>query len=208
MTIREIVSRLRHDLSEHFADSHLFNRHLFNSFWIASRLMLKREADSNMLPKQTKSYRTYVIDSEMVNKYEGTCVPLECIACRYKLPKLLSGKHGIIYSYFGSVDQSAETLIVDPYSYQVKTQLPGVKTQFAFIEGDYIYTSGCLPCMKLIAIPDTYGDEAGTGACSIMDDDIQIPDHLYEPSFQMARQGLLTSLAKPYDTTPNKTTEA
>lgn len=207
MTKREIVSRLRQDLNEHFSDSVLFNRHLWNAFWTASRVLVQREADNNKLKDQSRNFKTYNLDTEDVNLYEGTCVPLECIACRAKVPKLMVSKNGPIYGFIGSPDMHTSYTVVSPLEYAIKTKITGTKAKFAFIEGDYLYFSKCLSCVKLVGIPD--GDDDADGAsCSVMDDSVAISDYLIEGSLAMAKQSLTVVLQKPYDHVANKNTQS
>lgn len=201
-TRRQIVSRLRKDLVEHFDDSNLYNRHLWNSFWSAAKLLLQREADAAKLVSQNV-FTPYSLDTEEVDLYADTCVPIECISCRVKIPELLMSKDGMIYSFFGSPDMSIKYNIVGAAEFAMKSKVKGISSRFAFLEGNYLYLSKCLPCVKLLAIAD--GPAAPpAGKCSILDTEIGLPDFLVEGAIAIAKESLTATLSKRYDQVPNK----
>ena len=203
MTRREIVSRLRNDLNAHSADSVITNRHLWNAFWTTSRVLVQREADANKLKDQYASFKSYNLDTEEVDKYEGTCVPISCISCRVKLPKVLTSKTGLVYSFLGSPDMFTYYVIVSPFEFGIKAKIKGTKTRYAFVDGDFLYLSKCIPCLKLLAIPEEDDLEVG-GVCSIMDEPVGLPDYLVEASLVLAKQSLSVALQVPYDHSANK----
>ncbi len=205
MTIREVVSRLRNDLKEHTQDSVYYNRHLWNAFWTASRLLLQREADGEGI-KDMRSFKSVILDTEEVNKYEGTCVPLECAVCRVKLDKPLMSKKGMVYHFVGSIDMHTEFKVVSPQDFKVKAGIKGVRVNYAYLEGDYLYLSKCTPCIKVIAVFNDFSTTNTKGSCSILDSEIGIPDYLIEGSLSLAKQHLLPTLSKAYDHTQNKNT--
>ena len=207
MTRREIVSRLRNDLNAHSADSVLTNRHLWNAFWTTSRVLIQREADTNKLKDQYASFKSYDLNTEQVDIYEGTCVPISCIACRVELPKVLTSKTGLVYSFLGSPDFHTRYVIVSPFEFQVKTKIKGSATRYAFVEGGFLYLSKCLPCLKLLAIPEEDDIEVG-GVCSIMDEPVGISDYLVEGALILAKESLSFALQVPYDHSANKNTQA
>ena len=100
-TKREVIHRIRHDLAEHSADSVLTNRYLWASFWDAAKLLAQRAYDDSSMRDQIV-FETFDLDTEEHNPFDGTCVPLECIACRVKVPAPVMSKNGMIYSYIGS----------------------------------------------------------------------------------------------------------
>lgn len=205
-TRRTIVSRLRHDLLEHTSDSQIYNRHLWNAFWTASRLLIQREADSNNLVNQDV-FTSFYIDTEKVDVFENTCVPLECIACRAKLPKPLMSKTGPITGFVGSPDMSVSYTIVNPVEFTIKSRVKGVRERYAYIDGDYIYLSKCIPCLKAMVAteqdtPTTKDGENVT--CGILDTPVNMPDYLIEGSMAIALERLRVAISKPYDHTANK----
>lgn len=205
-TRRTIVNRLRHDVNEHSSDSQIFNRYLWNAFWSASRLLVQREADANKLVDQDV-FTSFHIETEQVNMFENTCVPIDCIACRAKLPKPLMSKSGPITSFIGSPDMSVSYTIVTPMEFTIKSRIKGVRERYAYIDGDYIYLSKCIPCLKAViateqdVVPDKDGEKI---ACGILDTPINIPDFLIEGSLAIARENLRLALSKPYDHSANK----
>jgi hypothetical protein len=200
MTIRAVVARLRADINEVRGDSPFTDRHLWNAFWTSSRLILQREADSNVF-RDSKAFRTINANTETVNMFEGTCVPLECAVCRVKIPKPLIGKkRGFIYNFIGSPDYHTSFSVVTPFEFSVKTKIKGTKTNYAYIDGDYLYLSKCLPCLKIIALFEEFGDSGG-GGCSVLDNDVNMPDYLIENSIRMAKENFTKG---PVDHAANK----
>jgi hypothetical protein len=206
MTIREAVSRMRHDLNSHYADSSLYNRHLYSAFWAASRLLIQREADQNRMSDQSRAFTSYNLDTEQVDMYEATCVPLSCISCRAKLPAgILTSKTGPIYGLLGSPDLSTRYAIVTPMEFEVKSKIKGTSARYAYIENGYLYLSKCIPCLKLLAVPSDVPALSAGGTCSVLDSDVPVPDHLHHAAFALAKEAVITALGKPYDTAVNKT---
>lgn len=200
MTIREVVARIRGDLSQVSADSTFTDRHLFNAFWTASRLILQRNADEG-ISINGKSFTSTVVNTEEVNKFEGTCVPLSCAVCRAKIRKPLMGKkRGFIYHFVGSVDYATSFSVVTPYEFPIKTAIKGAGN-FAYIDGDYIYFSKCLPCVRITALFEEYGGDTDAGGCSVMDNEVAIDDFLIEAAIRMAKENLARN---PYDHSANK----
>lgn len=202
MTRREVVSRLRGDLNEHFGDSVIYNRHLWNDFWTASKVLIQRESDVNKLINQ-HIFKPYNLDTEEVNLYEGSCVPIECVACRVKLPKVIMSKTGMVYSFLGSPDMSTRIYVVNPSDFIVKSKIKGNRALYAFFEDDYLYFSKCMPCVKLLAVTED-SDEPTDGKCSIMDQEVGMSDYLLEGAFALAKESLMVALRKQYDVVPNK----
>ena len=204
MTRRQIISRLRLDLKEHFSDSVLYNRHLWNAFWTASRVLIQREADANKL-KDQNVFTAYNVDTEEINAYEGSCVPLECISCRAKFPKALFSKTGPIYSFVGSVDMSTKFTLVNPQEFVVKSKIKGIRERYAFLEGDYIYLSKCIPCLKILVAPEDDSLSAdGKQKCGLLDEQVSMSDYLVEASLAIAKESLSVFFRKGYDHTATK----
>ena len=204
MTRRQIISRLRLDLKEHFSDSVLYNRHLWNAFWTASRVLIQREADANKL-KDQNVFTSYNVDTEEINTYEGSCVPLECISCRAKFPKALFSKTGPIYSFVGSVDMSTKFTLVNPQEFVVKSKIKGIRERYAFLEGDYIYLSKCVPCLKILVAPEDDSLSAdGKQKCGLLDEQVSMSDYLVEASLAIAKESLSAFFRKGYDHTATK----
>lgn len=196
MTIRDIVARIRGDLVQVSADSAFTDRHLFNAFWTASRLILQRHADDG-IQINGKSFKSMVLNTEEVNKFDGTCV------CRAKIGKPLMGKkRGFIYHFVGSVDYSTSFSVVTPYEFPIKTSIKGAGN-FAYIDGEYIYFSKCLPCVRVVALFEEYGGDSDTGGCSVMDNEVALEDFLIEAAIRMAKENLVRA---PYDHSANKNT--
>lgn len=207
MTIRETVSSLREEMKETSADSVLSNRHLWNAFWRSSRVLLQREADANKLRDQNV-YDVLMVDTEEVNMFEGTCVPLDCVVCRAKIPKPLMSKSGFIYNFIGSPDLSTSYSVVSPFEFPIKAKIKGTKEKYAYLEGEYIFFSKCVPCVKIVGLFEEFDDTDTKGLCSIMDRAVNIPDYLIEGAMRMAKENLGIFLQKQQDHVPNKDTKS
>lgn len=199
-TKREVISRLRQDLRAHSADSIMSNRYLWSAFWDAAKLLLQREHDSGKLKDQA-IFQPYQIDTEEVNLYEGSCVPLECISCRVKITEPLMAKNGPIYSFFGSQDMFTRYAIVNPTEFEVKAKIKGTKQRYAFIEGGYAYLSKCVPCVKFNMVPS---DGLSDSKCGVMDTAAFVPDYLFDAAVAIAKENITRFLNKPFDYTANK----
>lgn len=206
MVIRDVTSRFRNEVKEHYHDSVLSNRLLWNIFWTASRLVLQRNADDNKLWNQN-IFTTINVDTEEVNKFAGTCVPLECAICRAKIPKPLTSKTGFIYNFVGSPDFHTSFSVVNQFEFGVKTKIK-TATNFAFIDGEYMYFSKCLPCVKIVGLFEEFSDTQVSGLCSVMDTEVNLPDYLIEPTLRMAKENLGIFLQKTYDHVANKNTQS
>ena len=179
MTRREVISRLRGDLVEHFDDSTLYNRQLWGAFWSATLVLLQREADGNKLTNQN-IFKPYNLDTEEVNQFENSCVPLECIACQATIPEVVMSKTGPIHSFLGSPDMSLRYDIVNPTEFVVKSKIKGNRTRYALYEGNKLKLSHCIPCLLLLAVPGANGQAPPTGKCSVMDLEVGMPSYLVE----------------------------
>jgi hypothetical protein len=201
MTISTIVSRLRTALKEHTADSRASNRFLWNTFYTAMLLFVEREKRSIF---NLNIFQTSYLESEEVNLLEDSCVPLTCRGCRYKLPKGIEYKGGLLYKFLGTVDGSEEFQIVNPSTYNRKRNLRGVKQRikFATLEGEYLYTEKCYPCLKILHVP-TNGLTAADG-CFILESEIQAPDHIIELILQTAVSSSNIFVQRQYDIVPDK----
>lgn len=202
-TKRQVVSRLRGDLKEVSGDSVLSNRHLYDAFWTAGKLLLQRENDSQKL-KSIRNFKEYNLKTEEVDILADSCVPKECIGCRVKIPKPVFSKNGLIYRFLGTPDNSISFNIVTPFEFANKLKLKGNKSKYAYIMGDYLYLSTCYPCVKLIGLFDE--DSTAKEGCSILDDEVEVPDYLIENALRMAKENLMIFLNKQYDHVPNKNT--
>jgi len=163
-------------------------------------VLLQRDADSRKLVNQMGLFKSYSVDTEAVNKYDGTCVPLECIQCRAKFPDVMMAESGPIFSFIGSPDLSSEYNIVSPIEYAVKTRVRGVKGGFAFFDGGYIYLSKCIPCLKIMAVP-SFDAKAG---CGVLNQEISFPGKVIEGATTLAKESLMVALKKQYDYSSNK----
>lgn len=200
MTIREIVYRLLGDFNQASGDANLTTRHAWSAFWGSMRVLLKREHDLNRL-FNSNLYKTQVLNTETVDKYADSCVPLECAVCRIKLPKVLFSAKGPVFRLVGN-DFNQRFTVVNAFDFENKTKLKGNSTKYAYVEGDYLYLSECVPCLKVGFIPEEL-DFSDPKGCSILDTALDFPPHLFEPALSMAKQGIGVKFQIPTDTTNN-----
>lgn len=201
MKIKEIISRGRNMLKEYYGDSTLSARFVWNIVRTIAFQLIDREKNSIY---KVNVFKYVNLDAEEVNLLESSCVPLNCMGCRIKIPKGLENKHGLIYSFLGSPDMSQNWTIVSPNNFKDKKKLRG-KGRYAYIDGDYIYFDKCLPCYKLGYIPEDLEELTTLGeGCSVLELDSPIPDHLLYPVFRMAPQEFALYVQKPYNHITNK----
>lgn len=200
MQIKDIVSRIRNSSKEVTGDSVLRNRHIYNAFYTNALLLL--EKDKRNLTKQ-ENFKTVSLETEEVNLLENSCVPLDCMGCRVKLPKITSNKNGLVYRYISSPDKSILYKLTTPLSFQRKTKIKNNLQKYAFVDGDYLYLSECLPCIEISYLPDAMDD---TGICKILEEDVPFPDYLIDMAIKNALTELGIFIQKSQDHTTNKST--
>ena len=202
MTIREGVSRLRQDLKEVSQDSYFSDRGLWNAIFTSGVQYMERDR-KNLHNLDIYTFKSF--NTEEVNLYEESCVPLDCTVCRIKIPNILTLKTGMVYKSLTSPDGSIDFNITDPTSYQRKLKLLRGNKQLAFKEGDYIYLSTCLPCVKFGYVSTDLED---SNSCSRLDDEIPFPEYLLDIIFKSALQSESLAVKKPHDTIQNKDTNS
>lgn len=203
MTVREVTSRVRGTLKEFYSDSVLTNRLIWNI--IQSGLMLYLDRDGKNIYK-LDIFTKVTLEQEDYNIYEGTCVPLECQGCRYKLPKGAENKNGLIYRYIGSPDQSITYKVVSPSAFQNKKKLRGDKGKYMILEEGYLYTSDCLPCLSISYLANV--PVVTENGCSVLDTEASIPDFILHQILRMPLEELNIFINKPLDVIQNKTPNA
>lgn len=199
MTIREVTSRVRASLKEVYRDSYLSNCHVYNLAYTAYLKILSRSRDSIY---KLAIFKTISIDTEEVDLYEDTCVPLECISCKITLPDSVDLKEGLIYQYIASPDLSTKFKIENPIIYQKKINTRS-STKPAYREGNTIYFSECFPCIKISylskeGIPDEDNE------CSVMENVAPIPDDKITDVIGLIFQELSVFIQKPQDNAADK----
>ena len=203
MTIGTVVSRLRNTIREYHPDSRVTARHLWNIAYTASLELLERE-------KKTLTnldiFTTVSLDSEEVNAYMDTCVPLECLTCRYKLPKgYTEGKNGLRYRYISTADKSSNFHLVTPQAFQSRIGIKGNNNKYAYLDNGYLYTSECYPCIE-VSIATENGITAD--GCSVLDQESPIPDRLLNRVFSLSLNELFNMVRIPIPHIDNKNTGA
>lgn len=201
MTVGEAISRVRGSLKEGTSDSLLTNRLIWNILYTVSLEQLDR--DKSIYNQDI--FKTVSIESEKVNIYEGSCVPLECTTCRYKLPKGAEYKQGLIYRYIATPDLSKRFSLTNPENFQNKKDIRGFShSNYIFLEEGYLYSSECYPCLKISYLP---GDSLGIDNpdnCSLLDTEATIPDRLLNKVTLMAINELTVFMQVPAKVSPNK----
>lgn len=201
MTKREVIHRLRHDIREHSADSVLTNRHLWAAFWNAAKLLMQRAHDDSSLKDQSV-FETFDIDTEEYNPFDGSCVPLDCIACRAKIPAPVTSKSGMIYSYIGSPDLHTQYAVVNPQEFAIKSKIKGTRQRYAFYENGYLHLSKCIPCLRVSMLPDV----SVGNSCGVMDTVCPVPDYLIDAAIAISKENVAISKAYDHVADKNETT--
>ena len=181
MTINEATSQLRNRLKEFTGDSRLTNRTLWGILKAISIDLINKDKDS--IFKQN-IFETAQLVTEDVDLLENTCVPLSCISCRAKVPATQSNKNGYIYRVLTDPLMKKTWKIVSPNSYISKLGVRG-KARYAYIDGEYIYFSECIPCFKYIYFPEIDDEDQEGKSCSKLDQEINIPGYLLNIIFKM-----------------------
>lgn len=194
MTNREAIGRLRGMIKETTGDTHLSNRLLYSFLSTNRNLLLERNKERIYKTNELPVHR---LDTERVNLSEVSCVPIDCTVCRVKIGNVAATKDGPVISGIGSEDLSVMFSLVAPSQYARKVRLDP-KGKYAFIEGEYLYLSECMPCVRA-----SFVKEQSESGCSKLDNIFFIPAYLEEPVFQMSVQGLSLYMQKPLDVNQN-----
>jgi len=199
-TIRTIISDIRTILKETHRDSTLTNKAIWDrvcsvNTQLASRLKLWELYNiGNFTPIDLKT--------EEYDIFKDSCVPLECVKCRIELPDISHTNYGLVYSFLGSPDYSKKFKIYNPSLYSKKlgkrsSEIP------AYREGNYVYLSECIPCVKLLYL-DVTGLSLDKDKCSLLDNVSPIPDKIYEDVIGMSLEKLVALIQKRTDRTIDK----
>lgn len=202
MTVREVTSRVRGILKEFHSDSVLTNRLIWSIVQSGLLMYLEREAKNIY---KLDIFTKMSINQEIYSIYEGTCVPLECQGCRYKLPDGAENKNGLIYRYIASPDIHTQYKIVSPTDFQNKKNLRGASQNYMILENGYLYTDKCLPCISVAYLATKPSNDLG---CSILDLDASIPDYILSTILRMPLEELNIFIQKPLDLAQNKNPNA
>ncbi len=197
---REAIFRLRQDLREATSDSPMTNRYLWSAFWDAAKLLLQRAHDDGTLRDQN-IFQPYHLDTEEINPFEDTCVPLDCISCRVKVPEPVMSKTGPIYSVLASADLYTRYAVVNPTEFEIKSKIKGTRQRYAYLEGSYLYLSKCVPCIKFSVVPS---DGLSESRCGVLDSPALVPDYLFDAAVAIAKDNISKFLSKPVDHVANK----
>lgn len=198
MTKGEVIYRLRTTLKEHSRDSRYSNRFLWKVAWgTAKKIMLR---DPNKLSSQD-IFTRFDFKTEEVNLL-NSCVPIDCKACRIKLPTTVESKEGVVYQYIGPPDYSKNFTIVSPQTFKNKlgTRNPG--KYYGFIDSGYLYMSKCYPCVTGLILTDEI-----TG-CKQLVSKANIPDSIIDFVIKEGLQEIAPFLTKPVDIVANKNDRA
>lgn len=204
MRVGEATSRLRNTLKEFKGDTRLTDRYLWNIIWSIGALLLNREKNLNSLD----IFKTVDLETEEVNLLESSCVPLDCIGCRVKIPSKVESKYGLIYKFIATPDLSTSFKLVNPTSFTTKSKLRGKIGNYAYMDNGYIYMDECFPCIKISYLPndseEALEDTEGNKNCSMLEKEISLPNYIMSVIFQMSLQELSMYVKLPFDTNQNK----
>jgi len=199
-TIRTIISDIRTILKENHRDSTLTNKAIWDrvcsvNTQLSSRLKLWELYNiGNFTPVD--------LVTEEYDIFKDSCVPLECVKCRIELPDISHTNYGLVYNFLGSPDFSKEYKIYEPRTYALKLGKRGSQIP-AYREGNYIYLSECIPCVKLSYL-DVTGLSLDEDKCSFLDNVSPIPDKIYEDVIGMSLEKWSVFLQKKADRTIDK----
>jgi len=199
-TIRTIISDIRTILKENNRDSVLTNKAIWNrvcsvNTQLSSRLKLWELYNIG-------NFTSVSLETEEYDIFKDSCVPLECVKCRVKLPDISYTNYGLVYNFFGSPDFSKKFKIYSPSLYSTKigkrsSEIP------AYRENGYVYMSECIPCPKLVYL-DTTGLSLDEDKCSFLDNVAPIPDKIYEDVIGLSLEKWGIFLQKKADRTIDK----
>ena len=200
MTNGEVISLLRNSIKEVTSDSIYTNRFLYNTLRVNAFMYLERERKSL---SNLNIFTTKTIDTEEVNLYEDSCVPLDCKGCRIKLP-VISTKIGPLYKFIASADMSQEWKLVNPLSFVRKNKMKS-RYNYAYLDGDYAYFTDCPECVK-VCFASSDLEEGTSDSCSRLEDEFFLPDHLLTYVIQDSLRQIGALISKAQDHIQNKST--
>lgn len=216
-TIGQIIADLRSALKEVSADSMYSNRFLWSEFQSQADMLIKRDADSQRRIYQTIDiWDTICLTMIAVDPIMCDCIklPTDCEIYRsaYKIPKALESSFGFIYRLLATPDFSVSFSIVNPFDFQVKTNLRYNKGKYAFFHNGYLWTNAKYPSLVLSGIfredishmKCDKSDLNTSGNCGTMLlKSCGVPDYLVAPAKQMVLNILLPTLQKTTDNVVN-----
>lgn len=201
MKIKEIVSRFRGTFKEFRGDTRTTSRYIWSIIWTAGLFLMEREKNLHKLD----IYKTVDLETEEVNLLETSCVPLNCMGCRVKIPSTVENKNGLIYKYIASPDLSTQFKLVSPTAYQRKKKLKNTYQNYAFLDNGYIYFDKCYPCIKVSYLPDSWEESiSSSDGCSKLEQNSPLPDYILYNLLRMSLEELSLHARVPFDTSQNK----
>lgn len=199
MLIRDFVSRVRNSVKEIDRDSYLSNRHIWN---IATTAFLKVMNQQKRSIYKLDLFNTVDVETEKVNMLENSCVPLNCLACRFKVDDALETSKGLVFRYISTPDMSKLFKLTSPKLFQTKVKSKKGSSGYAFYDDGYIYLSECFPCMRISYLAKFGQDDSDS--CSVLDNEVNIPDHMLDDVVKMVLSELSVFLQIPDDRVDEK----
>ncbi len=193
MTVSEFIYKVKEPLKLHSGDNVISNRTVWAHIQSSFLLLLSR--DKRKIYK-TNLFKKIEVQLEKVNL--SSCIPLDCMGVRFKLPSYIEDDSGIVYRGLTTADYSKSFRIVSPRDFLIKTNIKGNNQPYAFQQGEYIYLSENYNCMILEYLPDP------TDSCKVLVEEAPIPSYMEDNVCSMATQKLANALRIPFDHTQNK----
>lgn len=195
MTVRDSIARVRSMAKEHTSDSDLSNRMIWNSLETALGLLIHREGIRFF--KQDVFRNKEVIPTE-VDLNCNNCLPWEQTGYWVELGNLWATKDGPIIRYVGSLDGFTEFRVVSQSEYVKKEQVKGNKQKYTYYRDGNLFIKTPVECIRVEYYEPFKQDE-----CTILDQDVKVPNNMQDEWIKLGFQNLSVFLNKPIDNTDN-----
>lgn len=144
MKIRDFINNIKFALNANHLDTSISDEVIYNEAISIASLLLKREADSRKVFKNTSFYNTLPSCIEMIEVPVSECsVRIPCNKIRRskkKLPKLFTGNHGTFINIYNILrtGRYIETTI-NQYINRSNLRYKVPNIYYFWIENDYLY---------------------------------------------------------------------
>jgi hypothetical protein len=203
MKNKEVISRLRTTIKEHYRDSILSNKYLYNLLKTSALFIIKREFDTkNNVFMQSSLFSSACID--MVKVSSLSCdigIETDCKIWRSKnkLPLYAESSGGFIYQSISSMDGSVQFTLSSAYMTGIKEKVKYNKNKYCWIENGYLYSNNAYPNLKIVGL-----FLESTNNCSRLEDVFPISDYNIHVVIQETLKELGLSKQIPYQTVQDK----
>lgn len=204
MTIREFTSLIKNTLNNVSSDSNLSEEYIY---WVGvsvAKLILKREADSRKIFKNTTLFsKLSCVDLKEVDKSEcGVNLPCNKIMrSKKKLPEMFLTNFGSLIQVFNLTrDLDYKETSVTQYKNISNQRYKTRDSKYFWIENDYLYIPDSnvekVVVLGLFSSPEeVYEFNENLGECkSILDMNFPCPDYLITPVIESTINQVSTNL--------------